>query len=126
MLKFYFKFIPAVICWAIFIYVVIQIPYPETITQANFIQLFAFFVPLSLSLALTLNIFLKNIFISTFVSLGIIFSLFLKALDSLNLVTGVLILISVGLFISYFKKIKKKGLTNYSKIPKLTHLRRQK
>lgn len=120
------KIIPSLILWSIFIYVVFKIPYPETITQANLIQLFAFFIPLFLSLALTINIFLKNIFISTSVSLGLVFLLFLKALGSLNIVSGVLSLIPIGLLISYFGKRKNKGLTNYPKIPKLHAIRRRK
>lgn len=119
------KFIPALICWGVFIYVVLQVPYPETITQANANQLLSFFIPLFLSITLMLNLILKNIFISTSISLGIIFLLFLKALESLNLVTAILILIPVGLIISYFKKIKKKNLTSWRKIPKLTHLRKR-
>lgn len=126
MLKFLFKIIPSLIFWAIFVYIIFQVPYPETITQANIIQLLSFFVPLFLAITLTLNLILKNIFISTSISLGLIFVSFLQALDSLNLVTAVLILIPVGLLISSFGKRKKKSLTNYSKIPKLTRLRRQK
>lgn len=125
MLKFS-KFVLPLICWGAFIYVVLQIPYPETITQANIFQLLSFFSSLFLAITFSANIFLKNIFISSSISLGLIFLTFLKALDSLNLVTAILILISVGLLVSYFRKIKKKGLTNYSKIPKLTHLRRRK
>jgi len=110
--------------WAVFVYVVLQVPYPETITQANILQLSAFFIPLFLALTLALNIFLKNIFISASISLGLIFLLALKALDSLNLVTVVLILISVGLLVSYFRKINRKNLTKLPKIPKLTHIRK--
>ena len=122
MLKFIFKFLPALIFWGIFIYVVLQIPYPESLTQANYTQLLYFFIPLFLATILTLNLILKNILISTSISLGFIFLLFLKALGSLNLITGILTLIPFGLLISYFKKTKRHSLTNYSKIPKLTKL----
>lgn len=117
---------PSLIFWGIFIYVILQIPYPENLTAANATQLLSFFIPLFLAITLTLNLVLKNIFISSSISLGLIFLLFLKALDSLNLVTGILIIISVGLLASYFRKIKKKNLTKLPKIPKLTQLRRQK
>lgn len=120
-----YKIIPSLFFWGVFGYVLLQVPYPETITQANAIQLLSFFISLFLAMTLTLNLVLKNIFISTSLSLGLIIMLFLKALDSLNLVTGVLILISVGLLISYFRKIKRKNLTKLPKIPKLTHLRRE-
>lgn len=117
--------IPVLICWAIFAYVIFLVSYPETITQANTIQLLSFFIPLFLAITLTLNLFFKNIFISTSISSGLIFFLFLKALDSLNLITISLIVIPVGLLISYFRKIKKKSLTNLPKIHKLTKLRNQ-
>lgn len=126
MLKILPKIIPTLVFWTIFIYVILKVPYPETITQASFIQLLSLFVPLFLAVTFSLNIFLKNIFISTSISLGLIFLLFLKALDSLNLVTASLIIIPVGLLVSYFRKNKDKRLTKWRKIPKLTRLRRQK
>lgn len=126
MLKFFQKIIPALIFWAIFGYVILQIPYPDTITQANPTQLMAFFIPLFLAISLTLNLILKNIFISGSISLGIIFLLILKALDSLNFVTAILVILSAGLLISYFRKIKRKNLTKLPKIPRLTNMRKQK
>ncbi len=131
--KLILKFIPAVIFWGIFIFVVLEIPYPESLTQANVVQLLAFFVPLFLALSITLNIFLKNILSSFSSSLGLIFLLILKALDSLNFVTAFLTLLSVGLLFSYFWKRKNrisptrsgfKNLTKIPTIPKLTRFRR--
>lgn len=133
MIKFLPKVIPVLIFWAIFVYVVLQIPYPENITQADLYQLVLFFIPLYLAFSFTLNIFLKNIFISATIAIGAIFLLVLKALDSLNLVTGILTIVSVVLLISYFRKIKRrspsinsglKNLTKLPKIPKLTHVRK--
>ena len=125
MVKLLPRFVPALIFWVVFVYVVLRIPYPETITQASIVQILSFFIPLYLALTLTFNIFLKNIFISGSASLGLIFLLILRALDSLNLVTAILIIISTGLLVSYFRKIKRKNLTKLPKIPKLTHLRKQ-
>lgn len=119
------KIAPTLIFWGIFTYVVFQIPYPKNLTQASILQILGFFIPLFLAVNLTINIFLKNIFSSSSISLGIIFLLLLKALDSLNLVTGTIIMIAVILLVSYFRKIKKRGLTNHSKIPKLTRLRKK-
>ncbi len=121
--------------WGIFALVILYIPYPESLTQANWTQITPFFIFLYLTLVFALNIFLKNIFISSSIALGLIFLLTLKALDSLNLVTGVLTIIAVGLLISYFRKVKRhdpppssgfKNLTKLPKIPKLTSLRRNK
>lgn len=120
------KFALFVVFVGVFVLVVFQVPYPETITQANLTQLSAFFIPLFLAIIFSLNILLGNILISVSISLGIIFLLLLKSFNSLNTVTGIIILIAVGLLISYFKKAGKKGLTKHLKIPKLTSLRRQK
>lgn len=123
-MRFFLKIIPALVCWSFFIYTILQVPYPETITQANTYQILLFFATLFFALIFTLNIFLQNIIISVFISLGVIFLLSLKALDSLNIITALLVIFSVGLFTSYFRK-KKRSLTNSSKIPKLTKLRKQ-
>ena len=134
MFKFISKIFLPVIFWGIFASVVLQIPYPDTITQANVTQLLAFFIPLFLAITLTLNSILKNILMAGSIGLGLILLLILKSLDSLNIVTGILIIISIGLLVSYFRKIKKrspsinsgfKNLTKLPKIPKLTHLRKQ-
>lgn len=117
------KSISVLIFWGIFIFVILQVPYPETLTQANIIQLFSFFITLFLALSLTINLFIKNILVSLSFSLGIISMFILKALDSLNLVTASLTAVSVWLLISYFRK--RRSLTNYSKIRKLHAGRKQ-
>jgi len=119
MSKIILKVIPALACWGIFAYVVLQIPYPETLTQANAIQIFPFFISLYLALLLTLNIFLKNILFSASVCLGLILLLILKALESLNIVTGILIAITTSLLASYFRKARRSRLTKATKITKL-------
>lgn len=97
----------ALFFWGVFIFVILQIPYPDTLSQANLSQLLAFFAPLCLALTFTFNIFLKNIFVSSSISIGLIFLLVLKALNSLNLVTGILTITAVALLVSYFRKAKK-------------------
>ncbi len=119
------RIIPALFFWGIFIFTLLQIPYPQNITQAYLFQLILFFIPLFLAILLTLNIFLKKSLVAGSISLGTILLLILKALDSLNLITASLIVISVGLLISYFKKLKKKDLTKWEKIPKITNLGRK-
>ena len=132
--KFIFRIITALIVWGIFVLVVLQIPYPDSLAQANSTQIITFFASLFLALTLTFNIFLKNILSSSAISLGLIFLFILKALDSLNLITGLLVIISAGLFVSYFLKAKRgsppinsgfKNLTKQAKIPKLTRLRKR-
>lgn len=124
MLKFLPKVAPALIFWGIFVYVVLQVPYPNSLTSATPFQLVAFFIPLFLALTLTFNLFFKLFPSSASVSLGIIFLLFLKALDILNFVSAALTIISVGLLLSYFRKVKRRSLTKLPKIPKLTRLKK--
>ena len=120
------KIIPALIFWGIFGYVILQIPYPESLTQANITQLILFFIPLFLALTVTSNLFIKNVFSSSIISLGIICLFILKALDSLNLVTGLLTVISIWLLVSYFKKVRipRLRLSNGLKKVKLTHMQK--
>lgn len=118
------KIIPALIFWGVFIYVIIYVNYPESLTKAAANQLLYFFVPLFLALIFTVNILLKSIIRSILVSFGVIILLVLQALDSLNIVSAGLTIIAVGLLISYFKT--SSSLTSGSKIPKLRSLRRKK
>lgn len=118
--KIILKAIFALICWGIFIFVVLNIPYPESLTQANFTQIIPFFASLYLTLVFTVNILFKNILFSASVCLGVIFLLILKALASLNIVTGILIIIATYLLASYFRKARRKGITKQLKIPKIT------
>lgn len=125
-MSFILKVPPAVIFWGIFVFVVLQVPYPISLTQATLLQLLAFFISLFLVITFTINIFLKFFLLSLTLAIGIIFLLILKALDSLNLVTAILTLIAIGLLFSYFRKIKKGGLTSEGKIHKLTGLQRRR
>ncbi|EKD85521.1 MAG: hypothetical protein ACD_38C00003G0001 [uncultured bacterium] len=123
MLKIISKIILPLIFWGIFTGVVFIMPYPDSLTQANFSQIILFFAPLFLALLFTLIFLLKTFVNSTVISSGLIFLLILKGLDTLNLVSGSLIFISVALLLSYFKKAKR-NLTKLPKIPKLTHIRK--
>lgn len=123
--KFILKIIPGIFFWGIFTFIILQVPYPQSLTQASFTQILTFFISLFLAFVFTFNIFLKNIYVSASIALGIIFILILQALDSLNLVTGILTVVAVTLLISYFRKIKRSHLTKLPKIPKLTQLRRK-
>lgn len=120
------KVIPASFFWGVFAFVLLQVPYPSSITQATLFQLLAFFISIFLAIVFTFNIFLSFFLLSLTLASGIIFLLILKALDSLNLVTGILILAIVWLLFSYFKKNNSSSLTSNGKIHKLTTLRGRK
>lgn len=117
------KILPALIFWGIFTYFILQVPYPKSITQADTIQLSVFFIPLFLALIFSFNIFLNSLSLSGTISLGIIFLLILKALDSLNIVTGILLILAIGLLLSYFRK--GKSLTKEPKLTKISGLKRK-
>lgn len=120
------KIFPALFFWGIFILVLFQVPYPESLTQASLFQILVFFIPLSLSLSFSFNLFFNFLTLSCILSLGIVLLLILKSLEALNLVTSTLTLLAIYLFLSYFQKGKKKRLTSNIKIPKLKSLRRIK
>lgn len=119
------KTIPALIFWGVFIFVIFQVPYPKSLTQASLFQTLSFFIPLFLVLTFTINIFFKIFLSSATISLGLILLLILKAVDALNFVTAGLTLFAIYLFLSYFQKSRKKRLTSSFKIPKLSSLRRK-
>lgn len=123
--KIFINIFPALVCWGIFAYVVLNVSYPESLVSANWQKILLFFTPLFFAVLFTINIFAKNFLVSSSLSLGLIFLLILKALDSLNIVTGILVLIATWFLVSYFAKIKRRNLTKLPKIPKLTRLRKE-
>lgn len=92
----------------LFLDVLFNVSYPNSLTEASLFVSVAFFVPLFLLVIFLIDIFIDSIFISSSISLGLIILLLLKGLDSLNLISAILIVVTSGLFISYFAKNKKK------------------
>lgn len=117
--------VPVFVSWVIFTYVVLQVPYPQTITSANTFQIFSFFTSLFLSLSFTINLLLHFMLKSIIISFGIILIIVLKALNSLNIVSFGLTVIAFGLLLSYLKK-QKSRLTSRSNVPKIRNLSRRK
>lgn len=98
----------ALIFWGLFTIAIFQIPYPDSLAQANYVQLVGFFIPLLLALTFTLNVFLQFLIRCLLISFAVIVLLILLAVQSLNLITFILTALAFGLLISYFKK-KKDG-----------------
>ncbi len=96
----------AFISWCLFSLAIWQIPYPDSLAQADYLQVLGFFVPLFLGLTFTLNIFLRFMLRSILISFTIIVLITLQALQSLNIITFGLTIVAFGLLISYFKKTK--------------------
>jgi|SRR3989344_5911284 len=120
-----FLLVPVFISWGIFIYVVLKVAYPESLTSANTFQIFSFFSSLFLSLSFTINLIVRFMLKSIIISFGLILLLVLRALNSLNLVSFALTIIAFGLLLSYLKKPKSR-LTSRAKVPKLRNLSRGK
>ncbi|MBI2600602.1 hypothetical protein HYW42_01500 [Candidatus Daviesbacteria bacterium] len=124
MIKLVKKFVPVLLVWGVFVYVLLNTPYPKDLSQATTPQLIFFFTPLFLAIIFTLNLYLNYLPVSISVSLGLVILLILKALNILNLVTILLTLTTAYLFASYFWKERSNvkshpNLTSRSNIPKL-------
>ena len=124
--KILFKIFPVIFFAGIFSYVLFNVNYPPSLTQTTVFQLLAFLIPLYLLITFVLNLFFNFLLLAGISSLGLIILLTLQALDSLNLVTGGLTAVSVGLFISYFRKNRRGSLTKWPKIPKLTRIKSER
>lgn len=122
--KNFFKIFPVLMFWGLFIFIIFYVPYPESLTQANFWQILAFFAPLFLALSFSVNLIFNYLTLSCILSLGIILLLTLKSLNALNLVTATLTILAIYLFFSYFQKSHKKHLTSSIKIPRIKSLRK--
>src|SRR5688572_13659157 len=96
--------IVVIVFWSFFALVIFKVPYPNSLTSANALQLLAFFIPLFLCLTFTFNIFFKFLPRSIAIAFGLIIVLLLKPLGSLNLVSAGLTTVAVFLLFSYFKK----------------------
>lgn len=118
----FLKVILALIFWGFWVFVLFQIPYPKSLTEASPFVILSFFAPLFLSLIFTFDLFLKFILRSILISFLIIILLILKGLDLLNLITGTALLLTAALSLIYSKK---KSLTSNLKIPRLKALRRK-
>lgn len=115
----------SLLSWILFIYVILFVDYPPSLTLATPLQIFLFFSTFFIASTLTFILVMKSLLISSVLSLGVVILLILKGLDSLNLVSGGLTIIALYLLISYFRK-SKLGLTSSDHLPKLTNLKRKR
>jgi len=118
------KFFPIIFVWAVFIFITFRLDYPTSIGKASITTLTIFLTPLFLALLLTINLYLKSLFASSVISLGIILLLILKALESLNWLTFIITILAVIFLMGSFKK--PSGLTSKSNTPRLKALLRRK
>lgn len=142
----FLKLIPVMIFGGVFVYVLFNVPYPNSLAQASFNQLLTFFGSLFFLLLFLINIFLNYLLISAIISGGGVILLLLKGLAALNLVSALLVILAVYFFVSFLKKNHKKnqkpktgsnpilpnltpirsGLTSKINIPRLKSLYKKK
>lgn len=102
-----FKILPILIFGGIFIFVLLKVDYPNSLTSASAFQLGAFLIPIFLTLTFALNFVIGFLFISAAISLSLTIILLLNALNSLNVVTAVITIIAIYLLVNYLQKIRK-------------------
>ena len=111
---------------ALFILVVLYVEPPKSWGEASIFQIMAFFMPLLLALTVFIDILLHYLPHSFILALGLILSLSFYAVNQLNILTSLLVLLITLLSYRVFPKMKlpRLRLTRSSKIPKL-HMQKQ-
>lgn len=117
------RLLPTIFFAAIFGLVIWQVKPPQTVFDASLTQLVLFYLPLYLLLTSLTNLYFQFLPKSLIASLGLILLPVLKSLDSLNLVTFTLTIVSSILITKSFKKTQK--TTFGREIPKLSRLKKQ-
>ncbi len=110
---------------ALFVLVVLYVEPPQSWESASIFQIMAFFLPLIFAITALIDILLHYPPHSFIFSLGIILTLAFYAVDQLNILTGLLVLLITLLSYRVFPKMKlpRFRLTRGTKIPKL-HMRK--
>jgi hypothetical protein len=119
-LLFFFSFL------ALFVLVILYIEPPKSWPEASIFQMMAFFLPILLAITALVDILMHYLPHSFILALGIILGLAFYAVNQLNILSGLLVLLITLLSYRVFPKMKlpRFRLTSGSKIPKL-HMRKQ-
>ena len=106
---------------SLFMLVIFYIEPPRTWQEASVFQMLAFFVPILLALTAVIDILMHYFPHSFIISLGVIMFLAFYAVNQLNILTGVLVVLITAFFVRVFPKMKlpRFRLTGSAKIPKL-------
>lgn len=110
----------------IFVMVIFYVEAPKSWDEASVLQILGFFVPLLLALMVLLDFFIHYLPHSFILSLGLILGLAFYAVNELNYLTLLLIILITSFSWRVFPKMKlpRFRLTQGTKIPKL-HMRKQ-
>ena len=111
---------------SLFILVVLYIEPPKSWPEASIFQITAFFLPLILAITVLIDLLLHYLPHSFILSLGIILGLAFYAVNQLNILSGLLVLLITLLSYRVVPKMRlpRLRLTRSSKIPKL-HMRKR-
>lgn len=115
------KLIALLLFAGLFILVITNTEPPKSWNQASLFQIMAFFLPLLLAFTVLLDIFIRYIPHSFIIGLGLILGLSFYAVNQLNYLTGILVILIILFSWRVFPKMKlpRFRLTGGSKIPKL-------
>lgn len=116
------KIVPLVIVCIILGAIIWFVEPPKTITDYP-TQISLFFIPFFLILVFSLNLFLKCYPRSITIAIGLSVLLSLQALSYLNIYNFIIIVTGIFLVIKFLKKPK---ISYQTKIPKLSHLKKQR
>lgn len=116
------KMVPIVILCIILGAIIWFVEPPKTITDYP-AQISLFFIPFFLILVFSLNVFLKCYPRSITIAIGLSVVLSLQALSYLNIYNFIIIVTGIFLVIKFLKKPK---ISYQTKIPKLSHLKKQR
>jgi len=111
---------------SLFVLVVLYLEPPKSWQNASLFQIMAFFLPLLLAITVLIDILVHYLPHSFIFALGIILGLAFYAVNQLNILTGLLVLLITLLSYRVFPKMRlpRFRLTPSSKIPKL-HMQKQ-
>lgn len=117
------RILPILVLGVFLVGVIRQISPPQTFTQASMFQLLIFFIPLFLFLFFTVNAIIRFFLFSLILSFGLILIFVFRALDFLNPLTLIVIIVAIFLILRSLSRPHKKFYQ--AKIPRLSKLAKQ-
>lgn len=103
------------------IYVIFKVEPPKDWVSASIFQILIFFIPLLLTVTFFADLFINYLPRSFIIGLSFLILSVLQALKLLNILSGVIVILGTIVLFRFFPKTR---LTFFTKIPKLTKIRR--
>lgn len=118
------RFVPIIFFATVLGYVAWRTEPPKNLTDASFIQISLFFIPLFFLLTFILDLVLNFLLRSAFLSLGLIILLVLKTLGNLSFFNGGVTVLGTLLIVRSFQKSPR--YRYQAKTPKPSKLQKQR